>query len=117
MHQIILKDWSVQNTCAEYGYPMYVYTNLFQNVTSKVMMPAEYREEDFEDVEEYMELEDDKNILPDIILILNETFYDPAILIDLETDVPYLKNFYNMENAVTGKTITPVIGGDKQVRI
>lgn len=47
---------------------------------------------------------------PDIILILNETFYDPGIITDLKTDVPYLENIYTLDNTITGYAIVPAKG-------
>ena len=51
------------------------------------------------------------NRLPDVIIILNETFYDLRQITDLKTDVPYLKNIESMENLLTGYAVTPVAGG------
>ena len=48
---------------------------------------------------------------PDIILILNETFYDFENYIDTESDVDYMESFYNLENAYYGTTISPTQGG------
>lgn len=48
---------------------------------------------------------------PDIILILNETFYDLSIISDIETDRAYMENFYALENAVYGYAVVPFVGG------
>ena len=44
---------------------------------------------------------------PDIILILNETFYDLSIYTDLETDEPYLVNYNTLKNAIKGYALSP----------
>ena len=48
---------------------------------------------------------------PDVILILNETFYDLSVYTELETDKDIFSGFYGLDNAVTGLAVTPVVGG------
>lgn len=48
---------------------------------------------------------------PDIVLILSETFYDPALVTDLKTDVPYMSVTQNLPNAIYGHTVSPHVGG------
>lgn len=48
---------------------------------------------------------------PDIILILNESFYDLKQVADFDTDVPYLQNIENMDNLLKGYAIAPAPGG------
>ena len=47
---------------------------------------------------------------PDIIYILNETYYDVNHLLDFEPDVPYMKNYDNLK-AVKGYAAVPYSGG------
>lgn len=49
--------------------------------------------------------------LPDIILILNESFCDLSVCSGIETDRDYLAPFYGIENAFYGKAYSPNIGG------
>lgn len=49
--------------------------------------------------------------LPDVILILNESFYDLSVYTDLTTDRPYLGQFYALDNALHGYALSPGIGG------
>ncbi len=49
--------------------------------------------------------------LPDIILILNECFFDLEKITNLETDISPLNSFYALEDAVTGYAVVPNIGG------
>lgn len=48
---------------------------------------------------------------PDIILILNESFYDLSLITNLKTDTSYLKNISTMDNAIRGYAVVPGIGG------
>lgn len=48
---------------------------------------------------------------PDIILILNETFYDLQQITDIQTDMPYLNNIEAMDNLLTGYAVVPGAGG------
>ncbi|MDE6738993.1 MAG: hypothetical protein K2K07_07860, partial [Lachnospiraceae bacterium] len=97
LQSVILKDWTSRNTCIEEGYPLYVYANVFLN-DIKITQPDGYDEELLTDYEDYKD--DTEGVceqLPDIILILNESFYDLSILGDLQTDVPYMENYYSMD--------------------
>lgn len=49
---------------------------------------------------------------PDIILILNESFYDLSLVTDPQTDAPYLDFYRSLgDQAVTGYTLVPDVGG------
>lgn len=109
MQEIILKDWTARNTCIEEGYPMYVYASIFMN-SAKVIQPEGYDEGKIADYQLYMDSGNGENT-PDVILILNEAFYDLSLLMDLETDVPYLENYSRLDNTIRGYTATSVIGG------
>ena len=54
---------------------------------------------------------EDQNATPDVILILNETFYDLHQAVDFTTDIPYMQNIESMENVLTGYAVVPVAGG------
>lgn len=62
---------------------------------------------------EFVNVEHDskENEQPDIILILNETFYDLSLIADIKTDVPYFKNMNTLENTIRGYAVVPYIGG------
>lgn len=62
---------------------------------------------------EFINVEHDRgeNERPDIILILNETFYDLSLITDMKTDVPYLENIDTLENTIRGYAVVPYIGG------
>lgn len=48
---------------------------------------------------------------PDIILILNETFFDPAQVTPIQTDAPYLSGIAGLNNALRGNAIVQSGGG------
>lgn len=48
---------------------------------------------------------------PDIILILNETFWDPAVYLELNADADCMEAFYGIDGAVYGYAAVPSVGG------
>lgn len=48
---------------------------------------------------------------PDVIVILNETFYDIREITDVVSDVPFMPNIDNMENVIKGHAVVPSVGG------
>lgn len=74
-----------------------------------VLRPDGYSEEALEGIEGMSEKAKVENY-PDIIMILNETYYDMALVGDYEPDVPYMKNYDALE-AYKGYAATPVTGG------
>ena len=49
---------------------------------------------------------------PDIVLILNETLYDPALVTDLQADAPYMDYLHSLAGeATTGYALVPDVGG------
>ena len=48
---------------------------------------------------------------PDIILILNETFYDLAQISEPNANIPYMQNINSMDNLLKGYAVVPVAGG------
>lgn len=48
---------------------------------------------------------------PDIILILNECFYDLEQVVDITTDVSVLENYYNIDNSIKGYVVASGEGG------
>ena len=49
--------------------------------------------------------------LPDIVLILNECFYDLEQVVDLDTNLSPLANYYGIENAIKGYVVASGEGG------
>ena len=55
-------------------------------------------------------LSSDSDSYPDIIMILNETYYDMAIFRDFSPDTSYMKNYDDL-NAYKGYAVVPYTGG------
>ena len=51
------------------------------------------------------------NQTPDVILILNETFYDLKMITDIETDHEYMSGIKSLDNSVHGYAVVPLPGG------
>lgn len=75
----------------------------------KIKMPYGYTNNCLDELEITQKAEPTENP-PDIILILNESFFDISILTNLETDVPYLENIMGMENTIQGYALNPAGG-------
>lgn len=78
-------------------------------VFNKIKMPYGYTDDCLAGLEIVQKTEPVEDP-PDIILILNETFFDLSILTHLETDVPYLENIQTMENTIQGYALNPAGG-------
>ena len=48
---------------------------------------------------------------PDIVMILNESYYNLDMYIDTQADVDYMKNYNALDNAVKGYAEVPLTGG------
>ena len=106
--------WSWDSAAKISGYPACLIEDTIQFV-SRYKKPDEYSEKV---VQEYVSKIDadsfngNAQTYPDIILILNETFYDPIVYerLGLKTDIPFLESFYQTENAMRGYNAIPYIG-------
>jgi len=106
--------WSWEEAYGKYGYVACIVEDFFakSNVINK---PDDYRITDVESV--YNRYLDEDNMhkkvkdYPDIIFIVNESFYDLKNLVDFETDMDYLKNINNMDNLISGYAVAPSQGG------
>lgn len=105
--------WTWKEAYGKYGYVACTVEDIYtkRNIINK---PEEYNYDTVEIV--YNKYSDRKivgkdNGYPDIIFIVNETFYDLRHLVDFETDTDYLKNIRNMENLISGYAVSPSVGG------
>lgn len=55
--------------------------------------------------------DDSDNVKPDIVLILNETFFNLYDYCGIKTDKNYINSFYNIDNAAYGYAEVPSTGG------
>lgn len=101
--------WSWEEAYHQYGY-LACSIEMIARTRHVVDMPEGYSDEQVKNIE--ITAEGNKNNQkPDIILILNETFYDLSQIVDLETDIPFMENINTMENTITGHAVVPYDGG------
>ena len=103
------KGWHFKEIAGKYGYPLYF---LSSGLDYEMDAPEGYSKENLTEmsIDNYSK---EKTVFQnaDIILILNETFFDLSLVSDVETDIDYMGKFYNMENTISGHAIVPSIGG------
>lgn len=101
-------SWKVSVTVS--GYPACLVEDTVQFFSSTVA-PDGYSPEAAEAAAGKFPASAGSSALPDVILILNETFYDPSVFssLNLETDVPYLDAFNGIRGA-RGYAVVPTTG-------
>lgn len=101
--------WLWVDAYSQYGYvPCTVET--YYQMKNAVSEPEGYSGNALEEIE-ITQISDEQTASPDIVLILNETFYDLGQIADVETDVPYLENIDNLENCLRGYAVVPGAAG------
>lgn len=102
--------WSFEAIAGQYGYPLYFMTSALDMELDE---PIGYSEEDLSSIpREYCsDKELDNTKTPDIILILNESFYDVSVVKDVKINSDYMGVFYGIENSISGYAVVPDIGG------
>lgn len=108
--------WLWNEAYSTYGYlgcSIETLTQLFNSVTE----PEGYSEDRVSQIRIPGSSQDEPavSVQPDILLILNETFYDLRQIMDLETDVPYLDSTGSLENLLSGYAVVPNAGGSTNV--
>lgn len=102
-------EWSWTEAYHTYGY-MACSLEMIYQTRHVVEMPEGYSTDKLKNIDIRKE-QVVKNQRPDIILILNESFYDLKQITDIKTDVPYMENINSMENTITGYTVVTSPGG------
>lgn len=102
-------SWTWRKGVENYGYPAVIVEDADHSLNA-FNLPDGYDKAHL-DALEAKEAEPAPELCPDVILILNETFYDLRDYVDLSTDVDYLEAFYGIDGAVYGKAIIPGVGG------
>ncbi|MBE6007945.1 MAG: LTA synthase family protein [Lachnospiraceae bacterium] len=102
-------NWLWKPGYHKYGYVACTVESIV-NSFNIVNEPEGYNKDDIMTFE-IKEQKDKETETPDIILIMNETFYDLRQVADIETDVPFLENIENMENVLYGYSVVPGAGG------
>ncbi len=101
--------WSWEDSYHTYGYAASS-IEVLQNSIDMVDTPCEYSTEKVESTAEAITVPANSN-LPDIIVILNETFYDLRDILDIETDTAVMPFIDNLENAIKGRCVVAGTGG------
>ena len=107
--------WSRGAAASQYGYPVYLFADAL-NAATPVARPANYSIENtnelLSDIDPaWPETSAEGRVLPNIVIVLNESFYDLATYSGIETDVGYLDAFFGIDGAVYGQAIVPSEGG------
>lgn len=103
-------NWLFNNKtyARSYGYVTFWVQKALRCTGVSINVPQDYSPDKIENIaNELQAVPARAETYPDIILILNETFYDLSIYTDIETDEPYLENYKNLENAIKGYAISP----------
>lgn len=105
----IMAGWSRNSAVRDYGFALAVLDDAEKTIHN-LKRPDGYSDQV---VREY----DSKGIegttekYPDIILILNETFFCMDDFVETGADVDYMEGFYGIENAIYGHSEAPNTGG------
>jgi len=104
--------WSWEELYAREGFVTGSVSFILTNMESPIKKPYGYDDPNIvqpQTVPEDTRLIDSSGF-PDIIMILNETWYDLDHLISIDTDVDYMSN-YNKLDADKGFAVVPISGG------
>ena len=95
------------------AYPYYGYipctVDTLQTCFNLIEKPEGYSEERLAEID--MPAQVSQTSTPDIIVILNETFFDLHQTSNFTTDVDYLQGINGLDGAITGYAVVPSIGG------
>lgn len=103
-------NWSWRYAISRYGFGVCVLSDV-KSSAEPIIEPEGYEAEKVEAFFENQTTDNMSDNRPDIIVILNETFYDLRYVTTITADVDYMEAFYSIPNAVYGYVITPNIGG------
>ncbi len=101
--------WSWEDSYHTYGYAASS-IEVLQNSINMVDMPKDYSTEKVLAFSEKTPSTEGSR-LPDVILILNETFYDLRDLLELETDTEIMPYIDSLENSIKGRAVVAGTGG------
>ncbi len=108
-------QWSFRMACSENGY-LFEFINAANNIVfgKFLIMPEGYSIENTEaligSVGKQAEAAKDRKY-PDIIFVLNESWYDLSKVCEPETDADYMKNYRDLDACIKGYAVVPSIGG------
>ncbi|MBE7032023.1 MAG: hypothetical protein E7401_03565 [Ruminococcaceae bacterium] len=100
--------WSWEDSYYKYGYAASS-IEVFQNSVNMINKPENYSEENLRTLASTVDAPDTETRTPDIILILNETFYDMRDLVNIETDAPIMPFIDSIKTS--GRAVVAGTGG------
>lgn len=106
-------DFSWSSSAGEYGFlALQLESHLQENTYTSTF--DNYSEDTIHELYENISSSNAPDVIeeqPDIILILNECFYDLDQVTELETNISPLSNYYGLTQAVKGYAVASGIGG------
>lgn len=102
--------WSWKEAYYQYGY-VACSVEMIESTQNIIKEPEGYSLEKVENLKIQENKDVETNQTPDIILILNETFYDLKKITNIKTDVEYMSGIKSLDNSVNGSVVVPAIGG------
>ncbi len=109
--------WSWHSLYAKIGFLSGTVESTMANLSFSVYKPEGYSAENIERLASQAEqaLQNAEPVTtqdyPDIVMILNETYYNLDLYMDTNADVDYMKNYNALGNAVKGYAEVPLTGG------
>ena len=111
--------WSWGSLYAKIGYFSGTVESTLANMEFSVYRPEDYSDARIAEIAERAKVNRKaepgatapKQPYPDIVMILNETWYNLDMYIDTNADVDYLENYRALGNAVKGYAEVPLTGG------
>lgn len=107
-HDVVF--WSWYDAMIEYGYTPCLIQSTIQSFNA-IKEPDDYNEKDIEKFINTYQVNKNNGNTPDIIFILNETFYDLNQITDTNTGGSCFNYINGLENTITGYAISPNSGG------
>ncbi len=112
--------WSWLETYADIGYISGTVESTIASSGSVIQRPADYSDERIARLVDEARADQgaastsiaQDEDYPDIIMILNETYYDLDRYIDITADTDYMRCYHAMDNAVKGYVMTPFAAGN-----
>ena len=107
--------WSWDASVSKYGYTTCLTKCTLQSTVS-VVPPETYNESTMRQyVAEYETVSPEANSTPDIIFILNESWYDLNQVTDVQANENAFSYIYSLENSLQGRCVVPGAGGGTNV--
>lgn len=104
-------EYAWQDTFHEYGY-VACSIDLIRQAITVIQEPKGYSDERIAElVSSLKQSGEGGNRTPDVILILNETFFDLRQVADIHADQEFLHYWDTMPNVVKGYAVAPIDGG------